>query len=50
MITINLNLVKNILKLAAVATLMYLLFNITKGYNTHTFAQYPYDTLINTSK
>ena len=48
--TINLNIVKNILKLAVVATLIYLLFNITKDYNTHTFAKYPYDTLINTPK
>jgi hypothetical protein len=33
MIAINLTPVKNILKLAMLATLTYLLFNITSGYN-----------------
>lgn len=34
MITINLNAIKNILKLATLATLTYLLFSITSNYNT----------------
>lgn len=33
MVTINLNGVKNILKLAILATLTYLLFTITSSYN-----------------
>lgn len=33
MITINLNTVKNILRVAMLATLIYLLFSITNNYN-----------------
>ena len=50
MIAINLNIhtAKNILKLALVATLIYLLSNITNNYNITTIKFQSTDTLIST--
>jgi hypothetical protein len=36
MIAINLNISKNLLKLALLATISYLLFSITSNYSTYT--------------
>ena len=48
MITINLNLSKNILKLALVATLVYLLSNIAANYNITTIKFQSTDTSTST--